>query len=131
MKRWRPLKLEELSADTQKVYDVLNKESDLACVLIGTSYLSELLASTIKASFMKRVYQKKSLIRNVGQLEGLPLEQIWHTPLIAFVTEGTSKYGRSVNLDDGFEPIPETQKFAPVPNFPRCESGLTSQTIKT
>ena len=53
MKNWKPIKLEELSEDIQKVYDILNQESDLACVLIGTSYLSELLASTIKIAFIE------------------------------------------------------------------------------
>ena len=52
MKGWRTLKLDELSNDVQKVYDILNQESDLACVLIGTSYLSELLASTLKGAFI-------------------------------------------------------------------------------
>jgi hypothetical protein len=39
MKSWRPINIEELTDDTKKVFDVLNDESDLACVLIGTSYL--------------------------------------------------------------------------------------------
>lgn len=52
MKRWKPINIEELSDDTKKVFDVLNDESDLACVLIGTSYLSELLANIIDVSFI-------------------------------------------------------------------------------
>lgn len=51
MKGWKPINLDDLSEDTKKVYEVLNNESDMACVLIGTSYLSELLANLIKVSF--------------------------------------------------------------------------------
>ena len=61
MKGWRPFKPEELSGDTQKVYDALNHESDLACVLIGASYLAELLASMLKASFIESSVSDKIL----------------------------------------------------------------------
>lgn len=61
MKRWKPINLEELSGDTQKVFDVLNNESDLACVLIGTSYLSELLANIIQTSFIETSISGKLL----------------------------------------------------------------------
>lgn len=61
MKRWKPINLEELSGDTQKIYDVLNAESDLACVLIGTSYLSELLANIIDVSFIETSISGKLL----------------------------------------------------------------------
>lgn len=70
MKNWRPLKLEELSEDTQKVYDILNQESDLACVLIGTSYLAELLASTIKVSFIETSISEKILDPQRGAIGG-------------------------------------------------------------
>jgi DNA-binding MltR family transcriptional regulator len=53
MKGWKPINIEELSSDTKRIFDVLNNESDLACVLIGTSYLSELLANIIEVSFIK------------------------------------------------------------------------------
>ncbi len=61
MKRWKPISLEELSGDTKKVYDVLNDASDLACVLIGTSYLSELLANIIEVSFIETSISGKLL----------------------------------------------------------------------
>jgi DNA-binding MltR family transcriptional regulator len=70
VKRWRPLKLEELSEDTKKVYDILNQESDLACVLIGTSYLAELLASTIKVSFIESSVSEKILDPQRGAVGG-------------------------------------------------------------
>ena len=70
MKRWQPLKLKDLSEDTQKVYDILNQESDLACVLIGTSYLAELLASAIKVSFVESSVSEKLLDPQRGAVGG-------------------------------------------------------------
>lgn len=70
MKDWHPLKLEELSGDTQKVYDILNQESDLACVLIGTSYLAELLASIIETSFIETSVSKKLFDPQRGAVGG-------------------------------------------------------------
>jgi DNA-binding MltR family transcriptional regulator len=70
MKGWRPLKLEELSIDTQKVFDILNEESDLACVLIGTSYLSELLASTLKVAFIESSISERILDPQRGAVGG-------------------------------------------------------------
>ena len=61
MKHWKPINIEELSSDTQKVFDILNDETDLACVLIGTSYLSELLANIIEVSFIKTSVSGKLL----------------------------------------------------------------------
>ena len=70
MKHWKPIKLEELSKDTQKVYDVLNRESDLACVLIGTSYLAELLASALTEKFAKTSIAEKLLDPQRGAVGG-------------------------------------------------------------
>jgi DNA-binding MltR family transcriptional regulator len=53
MKSWKPVNIDELTEDLKKIYRVFNDESDLACVLIGTSYLSELLANIIEANFIK------------------------------------------------------------------------------
>jgi len=61
MKRWKPINIEELSSDTKKVFDVLNDESDLACVLIGTGYLSELLTNLIEVSFIETSISGKLL----------------------------------------------------------------------
>ena len=71
VKGWRPLKLEELSEDTQKVYNILNHESDLACVLIGASYLAELLASILKVSFIETSVSEKILDPQRGAVGGL------------------------------------------------------------
>jgi DNA-binding MltR family transcriptional regulator len=40
--------VEQLSAESVHLYDVLNEESDLACVLIATSYVDYALASLLK-----------------------------------------------------------------------------------
>lgn len=70
MKRWQPRKLEDLSEDTKAVYETLNEGSDLACVLIGTSYLAELLASAIKVSFIESSVSEKLLDPQRGAVGG-------------------------------------------------------------
>ena len=66
MSRWKPINIEELSDDTKKVFDVFNDESDIACVLIGTSYLSELLANIIEVSFIDTSISGKLLDPQCG-----------------------------------------------------------------
>jgi DNA-binding MltR family transcriptional regulator len=70
MGRWKPIKLEDLSEDTRRVYDILNDESDLACVLIGTGYLAELLASTIKVGFIESSISESLLDPQRGAVGG-------------------------------------------------------------
>ena len=53
MKRPRLPKLENLSEDTQRFFDVLNKESDLAVALISASYLDVSLAGMLKRRMRK------------------------------------------------------------------------------
>lgn len=43
----RPISIETLSSDTKRLFDVLNEESDLACVLIGVSFLDETVRSML------------------------------------------------------------------------------------
>ena len=45
--------VETLSEESKHLYDVLNNESDLACVLIATSYLDYALASLLKRHFIE------------------------------------------------------------------------------
>lgn len=71
MKHWQALKLEDLSEDTKAVFETLNEGSDLACVLIGTSYLAELLASAIKESFIESSISEKLLDPQSGAVGGL------------------------------------------------------------
>jgi len=52
VKRKIPI-LEDLSPQSKELFDVLSKESDLACVLIGTSYLDQCLASMLKRFFIE------------------------------------------------------------------------------
>lgn len=61
MKLKPPKNLENLYEDTQKVFNVLNHESDIACVLIGASYLSELLGSAIRTVLRKSKVTEKLL----------------------------------------------------------------------
>lgn len=62
------LKIEELNASTQAVYDVLNKESDLPCVLIGTNFLDQILASLLEQIFIKSSVTQKMLSPTGGYL---------------------------------------------------------------
>lgn len=70
MKRWQPIKLEDLSGDTKAVFETLNEGSDLTCVLIGTSYLAELLANTLKVSFIESRVSEKLLDPQRGAIGG-------------------------------------------------------------
>jgi DNA-binding MltR family transcriptional regulator len=45
--------LQDLSSDSQKMFNILNEESDLACVLIGTSFLDQCLASMLERYFIE------------------------------------------------------------------------------
>jgi len=45
--------VETLSEESKKLYDVLNNESDLACVLIAANYLDYALASLLKRHFIE------------------------------------------------------------------------------
>lgn len=53
--------IEQLSEESKHLYDVLNNESDLACVLIASSYLDYALASLLKRHFIKSGLVKKLL----------------------------------------------------------------------
>jgi len=53
MKPKRIPEVEQLSDESKHLYDVLNNESDLGCVLIATSYLDYALASLLKRHFIK------------------------------------------------------------------------------
>lgn len=54
MSRNRPiLEVESLSEESKQLYAVLNSESDLACVLIVSSYIDHALASLLKRHFIE------------------------------------------------------------------------------
>ena|SRR6266851_710595 len=53
--------VEQLSEESKHLYDVLNNESDLACVLIASSYLDYALASLLKRHLIKSGLVKKLL----------------------------------------------------------------------
>lgn len=60
------VKFEELNSNTQAVYDVLNGENDLPCILIGTNFLDQLLASLVEQTFIKSSVAQKMLNSNGG-----------------------------------------------------------------
>jgi DNA-binding MltR family transcriptional regulator len=64
---WKPIRAEDLSKDGWKVYRVLNEGSDLACVLIGASYLDNLTANLVTQRFVKTSIAAK-LLRPTGPL---------------------------------------------------------------
>jgi hypothetical protein len=45
--------VESLSEESKQLYDVLNNESDLGCVLIVASYIDHALASLLKRHFIE------------------------------------------------------------------------------
>jgi DNA-binding MltR family transcriptional regulator len=53
--------VETLSGESQALFDVLNGEPDLACVLVGTSFLEEALASMLHQYFFSTKVAKKLL----------------------------------------------------------------------
>ena len=56
--------LEQLSANTRQLYDVLNNESDLACVVIGAAFLDNVLASLVGAKLLDSSVTKRLLDSN-------------------------------------------------------------------
>ena len=70
MTKWKPFKLNNLTKDTQRVFDILNEESDISCALMGTSYLSELLASILLGNFIKSSISTKILDPRNGSIGG-------------------------------------------------------------
>jgi len=46
------VQIETLTEESKRLCDVLNQEVDLACVLIGASYLDHALASLLKRYFI-------------------------------------------------------------------------------
>ncbi len=53
MSKSKTINIEELSGESKKLFDVLNKESDLSVILIGTSFLDATLKSILSIKFRK------------------------------------------------------------------------------
>jgi len=53
--------VEQLSKETQELYEVLNDESDLACVVIGTAFLDTALATILERKLIKSSVSDKLL----------------------------------------------------------------------
>jgi DNA-binding MltR family transcriptional regulator len=59
----------QLTSDAQQVFDVLGKETDLACVVIGAAYLDSLLASLLNTKFRTNTTISNKLLEpNKGAL---------------------------------------------------------------
>lgn len=49
--RGKTIAIEDLSKDARRFYDVINNESDLACAIVGGSYLEAILDNLISSRF--------------------------------------------------------------------------------
>lgn len=68
MSRKKVARTVDLSGDSQRVFDVLNEEQDLAVVLIGTSWLDACLESVLRAYFVESSISEKLLDPRSGAL---------------------------------------------------------------
>ena len=68
MKRKPIPEVEQLSAESVRLYGVLNNESDLGCVLIASSYLDYALASLLKRLFVESKLVSKLLDPPAGSV---------------------------------------------------------------
>jgi DNA-binding MltR family transcriptional regulator len=68
MTKYKTPQVENLSEESRHLYDVINDESDIACVLIGTSYLDQTLASLLERNFIESQIGAKLLNPNGGAL---------------------------------------------------------------
>lgn len=66
--RSRIPEVETLSEESRRLYDVLNNESDLACVLTATSYLDYALATLLKRHLIESSVVNRVLEPPRGQL---------------------------------------------------------------
>jgi DNA-binding MltR family transcriptional regulator len=60
----RLVPVEQLSEDTRKLFDVLNGESDLSCVIIGAAFLDTALATLLKRHLASSSITEKMLSPN-------------------------------------------------------------------
>ena len=56
MAKKKVLDIPTLSKDTLKVFDVINNESELAVVLIGSNYVDQCLAGRLKSMYRPRLF---------------------------------------------------------------------------
>jgi len=60
--------IEDLSQESEALFKVMNEEPDMACVLIGTSYLEQTLASLLERFFIDSDTARKLLDSRGGAL---------------------------------------------------------------
>lgn len=64
----RQITLEQLSSDTRQLYDVLNEESDLACITIAGSFLEAALTGLLRSILKKGSISDRLLDHRGGAL---------------------------------------------------------------
>jgi DNA-binding MltR family transcriptional regulator len=57
----KALPVEQLTADAQRLFDVLNKEADLPCVVVGAAFLDASLKALLAKKLLKSVTADKLL----------------------------------------------------------------------
>lgn len=62
------LKIEQLSSETQKLFDVLNKDDDLSVIIVGSSFIDTVLTSILEKKFIKSSITNKMLDSKGGAL---------------------------------------------------------------
>lgn len=62
------LKIEQLSSETQKLFDVLNKDDDLSVIIVGSSFIDTILRSILEKKFIKSSITNKMLDSKRGTL---------------------------------------------------------------
>ena len=60
--------IKNLSADSEKLYEVLNSERDLSAILVGTSYIDACLGSILNLKLLKSSVTKRILDSRSGIL---------------------------------------------------------------
>lgn len=61
-------KIEELSGDSKKLFDILNREADLPAILVGASFLDTTLSSNLEKKFIESSISQKLLDSNSAAL---------------------------------------------------------------
>jgi DNA-binding MltR family transcriptional regulator len=69
MKKRKEIDVKNLKKEVEQLFDVLNNESDLACILIGTNFVDVCLLEILKLNLKKSEVTKHLL--NTGFLESL------------------------------------------------------------
>ena len=70
VKREKPIPVEQLSEDTRRLRDVLNREADLACVVVGAAFLDAALKTLLSEKLLKSSSVTEKLLDDRGGVLG-------------------------------------------------------------